>query len=582
MLFETCRPDSQNRNTYFFQNPVKSLIAYDRASAEKALDDIEGLIQRKYWIAGYFSYELGYGFEMDSFPAEHKYNNPLLELYAFKKPEIQNASRNISSGRNKDFKASNIKFNIPYSQYKRNIGKIKRYIEKGDVYQINYTGKLKFKFKGDSFSFYRSLTEKQEVPYSAFLKLKNETVISLSPELFFSVKNGVIESKPMKGTMNRGRDLAEDTAKMKELRESSKNRAENIMITDLIRNDLGRICRTGSIHTSKIYEVIKYNTLLQMITTVRGRLSKGITWKEIFKSIFPGGSITGAPKIRAMQIIRELEKENRNIYCGALGFISPKNHAVFSVPIRTILLKNKTGEMGIGSGIVYDSGVKEEYAEALLKAKFLTEEPEDFKIIETILWARKYVLLGGHLRRLEKSAKYFNFILDLNNIKKQLKAKEKLLNGDNKHMVRLLLSKNGKVECLSSALTPRKNIKEKAVISSARVDSKNKYLYHKTTLRKLYEKEREKIKEKDIFDVIFLNEKKEVTEGAITNIFIEKKGKYYTPPVSSGLLPGVYREYLLKEKKAVQQILKIKDLKLADRIYLVNSVRGIVEVEIAF
>src|SRR3989339_463739 len=461
MLFETCRPDSQNRNTYFFQNPVKSLIAYDRASAEKALDDIEGLIQRKYWIAGYFSYELGYGFEMDSFPAEHKYNNPLLELYAFKKPEIQNASRNISSGRNKDFKASNIKFNIPYSQYKRNIGKIKRYIEKGDVYQINYTGKLKFKFKGDSFSFYRSLTEKQEVPYSAFLKLKNETVISLSPELFFSVKNGVIESKPMKGTMNRGRDLAEDTAKMKELRESSKNRAENIMITDLIRNDLGRICRTGSIHTSKIYEVIKYNTLLQMITTVRGRLSKGITWKEIFKSIFPGGSITGAPKIRAMQIIRELEKEN-------------------------------------------------------------------------------------------------------------------------KHMVRLLLSKNGKVECLSSALTPRKNIKEKAVISSARVDSKNKYLYHKTTLRKLYEKEREKIKEKDIFDVIFLNEKKEVTEGAITNIFIEKKGKYYTPPVSSGLLPGVYREYLLKEKKAVQQILKIKDLKLADRIYLVNSVRGIVEVEIAF
>ncbi|MFH1074765.1 MAG: aminodeoxychorismate synthase component I [Candidatus Firestonebacteria bacterium] len=582
MLFETCLPDRQNKNTYLFRNPIKTIIAYDQASAEKALENIEKLLQDKYWIAGYLSYELGYGLEKDSFPDKKRYNFPLIEIYAFRKPVIGKAEESIIYGKNKYFKAWNIKFNVPFGKYKKNIGKIKHYIEKGDAYQINYTGKLKFKFSGNPFAFYRNLTKKQPVQYSAFLKLKNKTIISLSPELFFSVKNGVIKSKPMKGTMKRGRDLVEDAFKMKELQKSSKNRAENIMITDLIRNDLGRICKTGSIVTSNIYEVLRYNTLFQMITTVRGRLKKGVTWKEIFGSIFPGGSVTGAPKIRAMQIIRELEREDRKVYCGALGFISPDNNAVFSIPIRTILLEKNQGEMGIGSGIVYDSGAREEYEEALLKANFLTEQTEDFKILETILWDKVYFLLGRHLKRLEKSAKYFNYKFNMRNTRNVLKKEaDHFINGS-KYKVRLLLNKNGNIEINKSEIIPKKILKVKAVISRQRVDSRNRFLYHKTTRRRLYESERQKIKGKDIFDVIFLNEREEVTEGAITNLFIFKEGKYYTPPVSSGLLPGIFREYMIKEKQAVLRVLKLKDLKAADRVFLVNSVRGIVEVDIIF
>ena len=584
MLFESCRQDKQNKHSYLFKEPVKTLIAYDGPGAEKALEEIEKFLGRGYWIAGYLSYELGYSFEKDSFPAlfAKKYKFPLLELYAFKKPAILKSSKYRLNRQGNSFKVSNLKFNVPFQQYKDNLEKIKKYIINGDVYQINYTGKLNFAFSGDSFAFYRSLTEKQAVPYSAFLILKYKTVLSLSPELFFSVKKGLIESKPMKGTMERGRNFLEDAAKMKELSRSSKNRAENIMITDLIRNDLGRICRTGSISTSKIYEVIKYNTLLQMISTVRGRLKNKISWLEIFKNIFPGGSITGTPKIRAMQIIRELEKENRKLYCGALGFISPNRNAVFSIPIRTILLKGKTGELGIGSGIVFDSKVKEEYEEALLKARFLTEKTEEFRIIETMLWDKKYFLLNGHLRRLERSAKYFDFRLDVNTICKKLRSLEKRFQKNKKYKLRLLLSKNGSIELSKSEYFLKNSAKWQAVLSVKRVNSKDRFLFHKTTRRILYEEERRKIDGKGIFDVIFLNEREEVTEGAITNIFIIKNGKYHTPAAASGLLPGVFREYLLKEKKATECVIKLKDLKEADRILLVNSVCGIVEVDIKY
>lgn len=582
LLFETCRPDKQNKYSYLFKDPVKAILAYDYSSAEKALENIEDFIKKKYWVAGYFSYELGYGFEKDSFAAisVKKEKFPLLEFYVFRKPEIRKAAASVSCQKPGNFKVSNIKFNIPFEKYKRSIQKIKHYIENGDVYQINYTGKLKFDFSGNAYSFYRNLTEKQAVQYSAYLKLRNKTVLSLSPELFFSVKNGIIESKPMKGTLGRGRDLAGDKIKIKELSKSSKNRAENIMITDLIRNDLGRICVTGSVSTSRIYEVLKYNTLLQMITTVKGRLKNKISWKEILKNIFPGGSITGAPKIRAMQIIKELEKENRKIYCGALGFISPENNAVFSIPIRTILLEKKTGEMGIGSGIVYDSGIREEYEEALLKAKFLTEKTGDFKLIETILWDKKYILLRGHMNRLIRSAKYFDFKIDAKNILRKLKVQEKYLKNSRQYRVRLLLLRDGSTDISKKEIVVTGNLKEKAVISKTRSNSNDRYLYHKTTHREFYEKERRKIEGKGLIDVIFLNERDEVTEGAITNVFIERKGKYYTPPVSSGLLPGVFREYLIRKLKAVECVLKLKDLKQADRVFLVNSVRGITDIQI--
>jgi para-aminobenzoate synthetase/4-amino-4-deoxychorismate lyase len=378
----------------------------------------------------------------------------------------------------------------------------------------------------------------------------------------------------MKGTIDRGKDIFEDRKRIRELKYSIKNRAENIMIVDMIRNDLGRICSNGSVKTSKIFEVEKYNTLFQLVTTVCGKLFPETSYYDIFKSIFPGGSITGAPKIRTMEIIRMLEKNKRRIYCGALGIIFPgKKRAVFNIPIRTVQLERSCGEMGIGGGIVWDSSPKSEYQEALLKSKFLTVKPEEFCLLETILWKNKYFLLAGHLSRLKASAEYFSFPLALDKIEKKLKEKENKFEKHLAYKIRLLVSKTGAVN-LEAAVIQKENTAEKILISSIRVNSKDRYLYHKTTKRSLYDTERGRYVKGDILDVLFLNENNEITEGAISNIFIAKKGRYYTPPVSSGLLPGVYRSYYIKKKAALEKPLFLDDLKTADKIILTNSVRG--------
>jgi len=591
LLFETTLFDKENYRSFIFINPLYVIKIQNYKDVEYAFCEIEEYAKR-YYLAGYFSYELGYFFEKDSFKIESSFRYPLIHLCVFDQVITFNhktgkLNKNVfglfnKREKNQNFWIKNLRLNFTESEYIKRIKRIKQYIREGQTYQVNFTQKIYFDFLGSAFSFYNDLKERQNTPYSAFCKFKDEYVISLSVELFLRKDNNKIYSKPMKGTIKRGRNIQEDKEKAKELKECVKNQAENLMIVDLIRNDLGRISRTGSVKVIKLFEIEKYNTLFQMTSTIKSILRKNISYFDIFKSLFPGGSVTGAPKIRTMQIIKELEKSARKIYCGALGIIFPNNKAIFNLPIRTIsLLKNKA-EMGIGGGIVIDSDPKKEFQECLLKAKFLTDRYNSFSLLETIgLFENKFKFLNAHLKRLKNSAEYFNFYFNRSEIILKLKNLKKKLKNNLNYKIRLLLDKEGNLKIdyqqIKDFMPKRDNY---IVISQYKTDPENLFLYHKTTNRNLYDHQYNYYAKKGYFDVIFLNKKNEVTEGAISNIIIQKNNKYYTPVLSSGLLPGIFRQYFIKKHKVIEKKLFLKDLIKADKIFLCNSVRGLNEVKI--
>jgi len=588
-LFETSSCDKDNFSSYIFIDPVKIIKVNDFKEVPEAFKEIEKY-SSEFYLAGYFSYELGYFFEQSSLRTRTRFDYPLIHLAVFKKRFYFNhktGQNNIhipgiftKSGQNRSFKIDSLKFNLSCDQYQNKINQIKNYIRKGDTYQVNFTGKCKFKFSGSPLGLYNDLMQRQSVAYGAFCKLKDEYVISLSPELFFKRDGSKIISQPMKGTIKRGKGLKEDKLNIAELKSSIKNRAENLMIVDLIRNDLGRVSKTGSVKADQLFEISKYDTLFQMTSNVTATLKNGVTYLDIFKSAFPGGSVTGAPKIRTMQIIKELENSPRNIYCGALGMIAPKAEAVFNLPIRTLSINKCKGEMGVGSGIVYDSHPEEEFKECALKAKFLTDRYKEFKIIETLLWDGSYKFLTGHLKRLKDSAQYFDFAYNRSEIILELRTVSRNFHQGNRYRVRLLLGKDENIQIEHTKAPDDTAAQNFVAISKYRTNPEDVFLYHKTTNRSLYDSEFRRYRAKGYFEVIFLNTRNEFTEGAISNIIIQKGNRYFTSPVYSGLLPGVYREYLLKNKKIEERILRSKDLKEAKRIFVCNSVRGMVEVKL--
>jgi para-aminobenzoate synthetase/4-amino-4-deoxychorismate lyase len=401
--------------------------------------------------------------------------------------------------------------------------------------------------------------------------------------MFFEVKGRKIISKPMKGTARRGIDHSNDEFIKYELERSEKNRAENVMIVDLIRNDLGRVSEYGSVTVKNIFDVEKYESVYQMVSTVESRLKKNVKLSDVIKNIFPCGSITGAPKIRTMEIIKELEKEDRGIYTGSIGLIR-KNKITFNVPIRTLVIDKKSNqcEIGLGSGIVWDSIADAEFEETKLKGQFLTEPAKPFEIFETMLVeSRKILLLDEHLDRMQKAAEFFLFVFDRTKIIKYLSRVIKKLNNQ-KYRLKLNLNKWGRLNHFVSPIV-RDTKEVNVIISEKSIDSQNKFQYFKTTNRNLYDDEYKKYSEQSYFDVIFFNEKGELAEGAITNIFIHKNETVFTPPLSSGILPGVYRNHFIKNNSIVRERkLYLKNLLEADKIVLSNSVRGEVTVNKLF
>ncbi|MBM3252239.1 MAG: aminodeoxychorismate synthase component I [Candidatus Omnitrophica bacterium] len=582
------RQDNQRSQNYLFIEPIEIISCSEGIKIKSCFARLQEFLSNGYYAAGFLSYEAGLFFE-DVLKKEPVKKNkfPLLWFGIYKKPIVCDSlclKNNYGTNLN-NFSLNNKKLNISQSDYIKNISKIKNYIAKGQTYQVNYTVKYKFSLQGSASNLFLDLCHKQHVHYAAFIDCDNFQVLSLSPELFFKRDNDLITLRPMKGTLDRGFNLPTDYDKAKQLKKSLKDQAENIMIVDLIRNDIGRVSESGKVDTRSIFDVEKYDTLLQMTSTVKSRLRKEISWYELFKSIFPSGSVTGAPKIQTMKIIKDLEKEPRYIYTGSIGFISPDKKGVFNVAIRTVLVEKKSrhAQMGIGGGIVWDSDPKKEYEECRLKSKFLTESYADFQLIETMLWRfpQGIFLLAYHLKRLSESAAYFGFRFNKKAIIDKLNKKTKFFDHSKKYRMRLLLSKDGNITIETKTLSSLDGL-AKIIFSEKKTNSVDYFLFHKTTQRKLYDDEYKKYKRLGFHDVIFMNEKNQVTEGAISNILIKTNGVFYTPPLDCGLLNGTYRQYLLRESKIPikEKILHKNDIINADKIFLTNAVRGMVEARI--
>jgi len=579
VLLETVSFDKENAASFLFRDFCQILTFHCGDNVELFFKKIENLLNKGYWLCGYFSYEFGYFLEPALYALRPKNNTPLVWLGVCRQPKIIRRPNVFSFNEDagcrsfcSNYKIKNIKPNLSQAEYSKKIKEIKYHLEQGLTYQVNFTFKVKFDFSGDAFSLYQNLKQSQPTSYTALINTGSSKIISLSPELFFRIEGEKIITRPMKGTVQRGLTLDDDKRAKRLIKGSRKIRAENLMIVDLLRNDLGKVAKR--VWVPKLFDLEKYRTLHQMTSTIEAKLQDNLKLKNIFSSLFPSGSVTGAPKIKTMEIIKNLEKEPRGVYTGAVGYISPQRKTCFNVAIRTIELGAKQGELGIGGGIVYDSVDKHEYDEALLKAKFFIEGFSGVGLIESILWSDifGYFLLDLHLKRLRNSCKYFSIPLDTGRLKRKLK--NIILQDKGKFKVKLLVNIEGGVHAEKEPL--EENISPlKVKLSSRRIDPKNRFLYHKTTRRALYDKERNRANKEGFWEVIFLNTQGELTEGSITNIFVLKSNQLYTPPIKCGLLPGVLREHLLSEGKAKEKVLYLKDIYQADKVYIGNSVRGL-------
>jgi len=590
LLLESSRFDSANQHSYLFLNPVKVITVNHLDEIPQLFSRIEGALAKGFYAAGYLSYECGYHFEQlkdiysasgDKFPLAWFgiYSNPFVfdhahgcfigdgpELSSWLQPEETSLTNQLT-------------LDIAKDKYCARILEIKERIAAGDTYQVNFTDKISFSLQASPASVFRALTKQQPVSYSAFLNAADYHILSLSPELFFRTENREITTRPMKGTTSRGFDMQEDSLAALWLQNDEKNRSEHVMIVDLLRNDLGRICETGSIHVDGLFSIEKYQTLLQMTSTVSGTLREDIRYYDIFKSLFPSGSVTGAPKVQTMEIIQELERAPRGVYTGTIGFIAPQGKSVFNVAIRTLVMKDGHAQMGVGGGIVADSDPTDEYRECLLKASFLTRPRPEFQLIETLLWEKEFSLLSLHLDRLESSTTYFDFLFDREAISSQLKDFARTFVEGKSYRVRLLFHPDEKIVLESSELKSAPTT-IKIRLSDSRVSSTNVFTRHKTTQREIHDRELAEAQADGFDEVIFQNERGEITEGAISNIFIKQAGRLITPPLACGVLPGVFRRYLLEsDPTAEEKIITVEDLRAAEKVYLCNSVRGLREVK---
>jgi len=604
VFLETSRVNTENHHSLLFAGPLKWLVCTGRDRAEDFLRKAEDLRREGYFVVGWIAYEFGYLLEASLLHRIADRDRPIAVLGVFKTPCIfDHQSGSFFSGRSwpclppaadRSYQISRPAPRVSCREYLHAIDRIKEYIAAGDTYQVNYTLKLGFSFSGSQALFYQSLRRNQSVSFGAWIRQGGRDIMSFSPELFCRVQDKRITVRPMKGTMARGRTLAEDNRRRQELRSDHKNQSENVMIVDLLRNDLARLLYNiggGMVRPRSLFDVEAYETLLQMTSTIDGTPDAGRRpgLYEMFKALFPCGSVTGAPKIRTMEIIHELEKEPRGVYCGAIGYAGPEA-MTFNVPIRTLTLENGRGEMGVGSGIIADSDPDGEWRESLLKGDFLTRTRPDFQLIETLLWrpGSGYWLLDEHLRRLGDSGEYFLFSFSINDVQERLKREARRFVSNMR--VRLVLHHDGRIETGATPfedlmpldpLVPRTREPLPVVVfSSQRTNPENVYLYHKTTERELYDRERHKALNKGYDEVLFTNIRGEATEGGISTLFIEKDGRLLTPPVKSGLLPGTLRRFLLDHGRASERVMTRQDVLSAQAVYTGNSVRGLVRVKV--
>lgn len=462
--------------------------------------------------------------------------------------------------------------NLKYEVYSNRFNRIHEEIASGNTYQVNYTQRIMTSFAQSNEEVFRSLYQNQPVGYAAFIETDAWCVLSLSPEAFLSRQGNTLSMKPMKGTATRAANTRSDYFVREQLRGSEKERAENLMIVDMCRNDLGAICKTGSVEVQSLFDVETYRTIHQMTSSITGTVKDHLSLEDILRSTFPAASVTGAPKRSTMSIIAELEDSPREVYCGSIGVFHPSGDFTLNVAIRTLWGKGNTLSFGVGSGVVWDSVAQSEFDELKAKAAFLGNKTADFQLIETMRVDSPghIVFLDEHLNRLADSAAYWQFPCNTESIRESLLRESNSL----PHfpwVVRLTLDQQG-----NPSITNRQalSIPDRVCLSLQQepVQSGNRFFQHKTTNRALYDREWNCAKDNGYFDSIFRNERACVTEGCITNLFARIGKQWVTPLVSDGVLPGVWRQWFMEKVNAQETPISIKELLYAEHVVIGNSV----------
>ncbi len=586
-----------SRQSRLYRGWVREIVFREGDSAEAFFSAIDDALAAGQHASGFFSYEFGHTLQRLPLPAPAP--QPLARVLLFEHCEHWNRAE---VERWLQTRIAGASYGIEPPQpalsedaFAAQVDEIRRYIEAGDTYQINLTFPLRFRVHGDPVALYAALRARQPVPFGALAVLPDGShVLSLSPELFVSHHEGQLRCKPMKGTARAHGDSVMDAQQSIALASNTKERAENLMIVDLLRNDLGRIAETGSVSVSDLFAVERFGGVLQMTSTIEARLRAGTCLFDWFAALYPCGSITGAPKRRSMQILQSLEKAPRGVYTGAIGWFDPPSSSqrpgdfTLSVPIRTLVLgppeanECREGVMGVGAGITYDSTARAEYQECLLKAAFLTGLQPGFELFETMHATRAGIRhLERHLARLVTSAAHFGFSCDEAQIREQLALACTQLADNGAYRMRLSLSPTGKIAVSHAPLMPL-TTPVRLLLSDTQMALDDHFLKHKTSLRRAYDQGWQQAEAVGAFDSIFCNERGEITEGGRSNLFIKLRGCWFTPPLSAGLLPGVMRSVMLEDQSlnASECSLTLEDLQSAEEVAVCNALRGWLRAEV--
>ena len=571
--------------SFAFVEPQEVLVARSLGEVPAVLDKVDAAASSGRWAAGYVAYDAAPSFDRSlSVPVGGSRAAAPLAWFAVFDGRVDMAPFRPRPRHPSPYTVSEWTPLVERGAYLNAIACVHDRIEMGDTYQVNYTFPLRATFSGDPREFYRDLVLAQRGSYGAYIDAGQFQVVSASPERFFSMIGGRVDLRPMKGTIRRGRWPLEDAQLVAELVGSEKDRAENLMIVDLLRNDLGRLADMGSVDVGRLFSAERYETLWQLTSDITGRVPAGTTLREVFTALFPSGSVTGAPKVSTMAIISQLETEPRGVYCGAVGYVGPPvgGHlrAEFNVAIRTATIDMEEGvaSYGVGGAITWDSSAGGEFEEALLKAKVLGDRRPNFELLETIRWepTTGFMWLDHHLDRLDASAAYFGFVSDARRVMEALESA--VSTGTEPLRVRLTMTRDGAVSAeaaelkepfvTSAELAPTVRV----AVAADPVSADNVFLFHKTTNRRSYDRRLAGYPTAD--DVLLVNEDGRVTESVIANVAVRIDSTWYTPPVGDGLLGGVYRRVLLDEGVLEERSLRFEEAARASDIALINSVRG--------
>lgn len=548
---------------YVYERPRTAVIAWSIDEVTDRLRQVQRAVNAGASAAGYIAYEAAPAFDA-SMTAHPPGAIPLLWFGIY--DDVRAVPLDTSEKRG-DFQLGEWQAQLTEEQYREQFEAIKQHLGAGDSYQVNFTFPLRTLYKGDPLVWFRRLCQAQPGGYPCYIDLGRYKIVSVSPELFFERGGGKLVTRPMKGTRPRGRFPEEDERMRQELASSPKDQAENVMIVDMLRNDMGRVSAFGSVKVRSLFDTEKYSTVWQLTSTIESNYAAGVP--EILGALFPSPSVTGAPKIITTRIINDCEPHRRGVYCGAIGWWR-KGGARFSVGIRTALMdmEKSIATYYVGSGVTWDSDASQEYNECLQKARVLNHRRGGFQLLETLRFEGGYAYLELHLKRLQQSAEYFDFEVDLTSVRKQLDRYAEAL-PEEPQRVRLLVDEAGLVHLEHAPLGPARRYK--VGISDVVVDSSDVFLFHKTTRREIYARARES--HPDCDDVLLFNERGELTEATIANVVIEYEGRRYTPARECGLLAGTFRQHLLDRGELVETILRREHLEQGEQVFLINSVR---------